>query len=455
MRKAYDITEYGVVSSRDILQTEKIQAVIDRCYLDGGGEVHFPAGEFLTGGLILRSHVCLYFESGAKLYGIRDCEQYDSFRDDTITPLPHDQIRDIPTFVHPYLPGGLECEHAKYAGTRWHHALIRADYAEDIAIIGEEGSYIDGCDCYDELGEENYRGPHAIGLWKCRNIRLLGYTVRNSANWAHAIFMSENIVAQGITVLAGHDGIHLRNCTNAVIRDCVFHTGDDCIAGNGNTNLLVDSCLLNSSCSAFRLGCTNALITRTKAYGPGEYYFRGGLTKEAKINGDQPKEEIGGRNNMLSFFTYYSDRILPAPYLSGQIHIVDCEVRNADRFIHYNFSGKEPWQEVTPMESISFSNVTAEGIRLPLTVYGDKEIPVLFLMENCKLSFREDIGPTPSFHICNVKEFALENVEIHNCSDAPLIKSWQKDPEIRLRDVSCDQIKDAVFTEEAYICEAI
>ena len=45
----------------------------------------------------------------------------------------------------------------------------------NIAVVGEKGSYFDGCNCYDPEGEQNYRGPHGMSIWRCRNIRLEGY----------------------------------------------------------------------------------------------------------------------------------------------------------------------------------------------------------------------------------------------------------------------------------------
>ena len=44
---AYNIKDYGAVPS-DQLQTEKIQAAIDACFLAGGGEVVIPAGIFIN-----------------------------------------------------------------------------------------------------------------------------------------------------------------------------------------------------------------------------------------------------------------------------------------------------------------------------------------------------------------------------------------------------------------------
>lgn len=171
--KEFLITDYGAVVS-DRLQTGAIQAAIDACFLAGGGRVVIPAGIYLTGGLRLRSNVALYLKSGAILRGSSNHEDYDLYRNDTLEPI-----------------GTCDEEHqGKNPYSRWNNGLIKALNAKNIAIVGEEGSYIDGNDCYDPTGEEKYRGPHGINIWDCENILLEGYTLMNSANWAQAIFRS-------------------------------------------------------------------------------------------------------------------------------------------------------------------------------------------------------------------------------------------------------------------------
>ena len=127
-----------------------------------------------------------------------------------------------------------------------------------ISIEGFEG--IDGRNCFDEIGEEKYRGPHAINMWYCKNVRLEGYTIVDSANWAHAIQNSENITARNITVLGGHDGLDVRTCDNVEILGCTFKTGDDCIAGFDNNDVHVRDCYFESSCSLLRFGGNNVLV---------------------------------------------------------------------------------------------------------------------------------------------------------------------------------------------------
>ena len=51
--KRYVVTDYGVDSWADGVQTKELQAVIDRCAAEGGGVVVIPRGTFLSGSLFL------------------------------------------------------------------------------------------------------------------------------------------------------------------------------------------------------------------------------------------------------------------------------------------------------------------------------------------------------------------------------------------------------------------
>ncbi|MCQ2446466.1 MAG: right-handed parallel beta-helix repeat-containing protein, partial [Clostridia bacterium] len=224
------------VSARDhgltegeAFQTAAIQAAIDDVFTHGGGEVTIPAGRYLTGGLRLRSGVTLHLLENACLLGSQDPDDYDILECDTLEPIPHD-------------------DQHKRALSRWNHGLIMLVDAENVAIIGEKGSVIDGRDCYDPVGEEHYRGPHGIHAINSRNLTFRGYTIQNTGNWAHCILSCRAIEAENLTVLAGHDGFHVRACENIRVEHCVFHTGDDAIAGFADLNMVVRDCELNSAC---------------------------------------------------------------------------------------------------------------------------------------------------------------------------------------------------------------
>lgn len=442
MKTAVSILDFGARAD-GTLHTDHIQAAIDHCFQAGGGEVVVPEGTYLTGGIRLRSGITLHLLENAVLKGVRDAEAYFGYLQDTVEPLREEQITDagyvglwtIKGETH-YDENDSRYRFKRIPGSRWNNALIRAIDAENVKILGEPGSVIDGDNCYDALGEEKFRGPHAICFFNVKNIELRGYTVKNSANWAHNMLFCENIAVENIKVEAGHDGFDVAVCRNVSIKNCEFYTGDDCIAGFGNTNVYVENCLLNCACSAFRFGGTNVFVKNCKAYAPGKYSFRGQLSLEEKVSGAMATGE-NSRNNMLSFFTYYADYSVPIPDQPGNIVIEDCQISGADRFLHYNFSGNETWQRYRPLRDITFRNIRAVDVSMPLTLYGREELPVELTLENISVAMRPNAPAEEFVRACNYKRIRMENMSVEGFGGACLIRSKGMGETV-LGQITCD-----------------
>ena len=70
-----NVRDFGAAGNRQALDTAAIQAAIDaagRC----NGQVRMPAGEYLSGSLMLRSGVSLHLEAGASLVASRDMRHF-------------------------------------------------------------------------------------------------------------------------------------------------------------------------------------------------------------------------------------------------------------------------------------------------------------------------------------------------------------------------------------------
>ena len=67
--KRYVVTDYGVSGYSTDVQTEKLQAVIDRCAQEGGGVVVIPRGTFVSGALFFKPKTHLMIEEGGELQG--------------------------------------------------------------------------------------------------------------------------------------------------------------------------------------------------------------------------------------------------------------------------------------------------------------------------------------------------------------------------------------------------
>lgn len=447
------VIDFGAVPGAEGLQTKAFQDALDKLFLMGGGKLTVPAGKYRIGGIRIRSNTTLYLCSGAELLGSRDPEDYHCIINDTIEPLPSEQQTNV-LWTSAYTPN-RDFSFITCAGSRWNNALIRAAYAENINIIGEKGSVIDGCNPYDEIGEEHYRGPHGFNMHRCKDIHFEGYTIRNTGDWAHCMQFSESLSWKNIVVEGGHDGIHNRSCHDITIEDCEFYVGDDCVAGFANYNLTVRNCIMNTACSGLRIGGTDILIEGCRFIGPAKYLFRGSLSKEEKISGAMAS--ASGRNNMLSMFTYYADRSMKIPKQPENIVIRNCTVENCDRFIHYNFSGNEIWQLAAPLKSLRLEGIKAKGIRMPLTAYGSPELHLELTMKNIEIKFIEEIETQSFMHIANIARLELENVNIERVGKGPFIRSWSESGEVVFNNVTSSQDEEIkiTVTDEEFKCRAI
>ena len=407
----YFITDFGARADGS-LSTAAIQAAIDACYLAGGGEVIIPEGRFLTGGIRLRSHMTLRLLDGACLLGVRDPEEYTRYLEDSVEPIT-EAAREgyAPTAVEGYVVRSIQ------PFSRWNNAIIRAIGAHDISIIGEGSATIDGQNCYDAIGEENYRGPHAINLWYCERVRLSGYTIRDSANWAHAIQNSRGIQIRGVKVLGGHDGFDVRTCDDVLVEDCEFRTGDDCIAGFDNQNVRVRNCFFNCACTMLRFGGTDVIVEDCRGTAPAEYGFRHQLTREEKEAGAPTDSKC--RYNCHGIFLYYCDRRAKVRETPGKIIIRNSHFSGMDNIISHPFG--HMWCCNRALHDITFENCVIEGLSLPSDIVCPEEEPLQLTLRNCTVSPKAGCEDMPIISAKGVGEIKLEGVRISGFTDPHIL----------------------------------
>ena len=244
----FNIRDYGAIGDGKALDTSAIQKAIDACSAEGGGQVLFPPGRYLSGTIHFKNHVTLFLEAGATLVGTTALNKY--------------QQPTIPAFM----------PEARWG--KWHRALILGNGVKDITICGQ--GVIDGNKVFDPTGEERMRGPHTFVFVNCRNVRVNDISFLDSANYAIFFQISNNVEIRNVKFTGGWDGIHfrgapLRPCRNVSIVGCRFFTGDDSIAGRYWENTLISDCIINSSCNGIRLiGPASCLIIHDCLfYGPG------------------------------------------------------------------------------------------------------------------------------------------------------------------------------------------
>ncbi len=402
--KTWNIADYGAHFS-DRPQTEKIQKAIDDCHLAGGGRVVVPCGVYLTGDLRLRSRVELYLESGAILKGVRDPEEYFHYRADTIEPVAVEEI-----------PKGVA--RSAVPTSRWCNALIRAFDAEDIAVVGEKGSYFDGSNVFDPEGESDYRGPHGMCFWRCRNVRLEGYTFMHSSNWCHAIFQSQNITVRRIAVFAGHDGVDLRTCDDVLIENCEFQTGDDCVAGFDNNNVTVRNCVLNTACMPVRFGGNHVLIENCVS-DERRFGARARLTKEEKIMGAITGPHT--RHESHTVFSYYCDHRADPRKPAEDIVFRNCRFAQAREWMRLEFDGRHRWCCNRSLKGVAFENCEIGDLYQTGMIWGDPAEKATCVFRNCRVSCRKGYEKVPLFAAGNFERLVFEDCALEGFEDPSIL----------------------------------
>jgi hypothetical protein len=234
----FDVRDFGAAGDGDTLDTQAIQAAIDRCASEGGGRVVLAGGRvYLSGGLVLRSNVTLLVDAGSVLRGSVNKDDYPDF-----TP-------EIPYLYRP----------------RFTRHLIYAEKQQNIGIAG--GGTIDGQGTHENFDHQKHPGdkdrPYILRFVECSNVRVRDVTLLESARWCSHYLACDDVVIDGITILcsprANRDGIDIDSCNRVRIANCRIETGDDAIVLKATAhrpckNVAVTNCHLASQASAFKLG---------------------------------------------------------------------------------------------------------------------------------------------------------------------------------------------------------
>ncbi len=254
----YKITDFGAHSGE--VCTEAIQAAIDKCAFDGGGMVIVPKGCFYSATIYLRDKVNLHISKGGVLKGVEDESAYE----------PYIPANDLSR----YDSGGGTANANCVNDRQWMKALIIGDRVDDASITGP--GTIDGSHVFDPKGEEGMRGPHMIIVAEADDFRLANITLTCASNYAFLGYALEEPVFENLIITEGWDGIHIRGAEDAVIRNCVFKTGDDSIAGGYWEDMKIENCDINSSCNGIRIimPCRELEVRNCTFHGPGAYPHR-------------------------------------------------------------------------------------------------------------------------------------------------------------------------------------
>jgi unsaturated rhamnogalacturonyl hydrolase len=291
------ISKFGAVADGRFLNTQAINAAIDFMHKKGGGVVVIPQGQWLSGPIVLKSNVNLHLQKSALLVFTSDFSQYplvaSSFEgveaarcqspisavnetNIAITgfgiingngmywrPLKKEKLSDAEWKRHLLVYGGALTDDKK----TWYPSKAAADASK----LKDIGKLVNGKKLEDFENIKDFLRPNMLRISGCSKVLVEGVTFENSPAWTTHFLMSNDITIKGMKVKnpwwgTNTDAIDLESCSNAILEDCVFDTGDDGITiksgrdedgrkrGMPTQNIIIKNCTVYHAHGGFVIG---------------------------------------------------------------------------------------------------------------------------------------------------------------------------------------------------------
>ena len=343
----FNVKDSGAKGDSTAFDTDAINKAIDAAATAGGGTIYFPAGEYLSFSIRMKSNITLFLDNGAVLiaadpnqgkggYDAPELNQWDIFQD----------------FGH----------------SHWHNSLIWGENLHNIAIIGH--GRIDGKGLTRSGNIKEGIANKAIALKLCRNVILKDISILTGGHFCLLATGVDNLTIDNVKLDTNRDGFDIDCCRHVHISNCSVNSPfDDAIVlkssyALGFARLTEDVTITNCSVSGFDIGTfLNGTYKRENA---GRVPDRGVVTGRIKFG----TESNGGfRNITISNCTFEFCRGLALETVDGGIledisisNITMRDVQGAPFFMRLGSRMRGPaGTPVGKLRRINISNVVAYG----------------------------------------------------------------------------------------------
>ncbi|RZF60143.1 glycoside hydrolase family 28 protein [Sphingobacterium corticibacterium] len=286
-----NIKDYGGQADGVTLNTEAFEKAIAGLSAQGGGTLMVPSGVWLTGPIVLRSHINLHLEKGAILLFSSDFDLYplvtavfegrESRR--CQSPISGKNLENVAITGEGVINGSGEAwrplKKMKVSEAHWKKVLQSGGVLKDAGLWYPSASALKGDTAdrqsfsseADWLSIKDFLRPVMISLVECRNVLLEGVLFENSPSWNIHPFLCENLIIDNIQVrnpsyAQNGDGLDIESCKNVIVTGSTFDVGDDgiCIKsgkdeegrerGRPTENVIIENCRVFRGHGGFVIG---------------------------------------------------------------------------------------------------------------------------------------------------------------------------------------------------------
>ncbi len=230
----YNVTDFGAKGDGKTNNTKAINAAIAAAAKNGGGTVCFPAGNFLSFTIRMKSKITLHLDQGAVLIGDQEVNGvgYDLPEQDA-------WYKKFQDFGHSY----------------WKNSLIYGDSLRDIAITGNGLIWGRGLYTFDKPNIKG-SGNKAISLKNCFNVTIKDISILHGGHFCILATGVDNLTIDNVRADADRDAFDIDCCKNVRVSNC-------------NINSPTDDglCLKSSFGLGYAKATENVTITNCHVYG--------------------------------------------------------------------------------------------------------------------------------------------------------------------------------------------
>ena len=248
--KEFPITKYGAKTSASAKTNQKaINNAIKAASKAGGGKVIVPAGTWNTGAITMLSNVNLHIEEGATLLFAFDLNLYpvvetrwEGLGCYNISPLIYaNGQHDIAITGKGTIDGNGSTE----AWWFWQESKPVFGWKEgrysmkaSRALLQEQSE--NGTPIKERIyNKKNPMRPQSVNFMSCDRVLIEDVTLLRSPFWVLHPCLCNDVTVRGVKVIndgPNGDGCDPESCNRVLIENCMFQTGDDCIAIKSGRN---------------------------------------------------------------------------------------------------------------------------------------------------------------------------------------------------------------------------
>ena len=200
-----DVKAYGATGDGKTLDTAAIDRAINAAAAAGGGTVRFPAGNYLSYSIHLRSNVTLQLEPGATIVAADPPAEGAGY--DLAEPNQWNMYQD-------------------YGHSHFHNSLIWGEGIENIAIVGT--GRIWGKGLSRGTGASNAMTPgvgnKSISLKDCHNVLLRDFSILHGGHFGILATGVDNLTIDNLKIDTNRDGMDVDACRNVRISNCYVNS---------------------------------------------------------------------------------------------------------------------------------------------------------------------------------------------------------------------------------------